>query len=63
MESRLLEVSLTPTPVFVESEVDMVEATPMTAGARSALMEYRCWMRAHRDPPRASLAGMSMGRR
>lgn len=48
VRSRLLEVSLTPTPAFEDSIVDTVHATSLDGSDRSLIAEYRGWMRAHR---------------
>jgi HK97 family phage prohead protease len=56
LESRLLEVSLTPTPAFVDSIVDTVEATALDGSSRSLVAEYRCWVDRHRQAPKAGVA-------
>jgi HK97 family phage prohead protease len=54
LESRLLEVSLTPTPAFVDSIVSSVEAASLDGSDRSLVAEYRHWLhqgRTHRVGP------------
>jgi HK97 family phage prohead protease len=50
LESRLLEVSLTPTPAFVDAIVDQVEATSLDGSDRSLIAQYRHWLTRHQRP-------------
>jgi HK97 family phage prohead protease len=61
LESRLLEVSLTPTPAFEQAVVDWVEATSLDGSDRSLLAAMRSWVDRYRhETSRQPLAPRSM---
>jgi len=61
IESRLLEVSLTPTPAFEAAVVDWVEATSLDGSDRSLLAAMRSWVDRYRhETSRQPLAPRSM---
>jgi hypothetical protein len=45
--SRLVEVSLTPTPVFEEAVVDSVQAVSLDGSSRSVLADFVLWRHRH----------------
>ena len=61
IESRLLEVSLTPTPAFEAAVIDWVEATDLSGGDRSLIAAMRSWVDRYRhETSRQPLAPRSM---
>jgi HK97 family phage prohead protease len=55
LESRLLEVSLVPTPAFEGAVIDWVDATSLDGGSRSLVLSMQAWVDRHRHHPSTPL--------